>query len=63
MNWASVDEREQRNKTEQIALKEFLKAQNEDTKRRKQQEKLKQIDEYRKITQTQSQNQVSLVDI
>lgn len=51
MNWAAIDERELKNRSEQKALKDFLRSQNEETKRRKQQEKTREIEEYRKITQ------------
>ena len=54
MNWASVDEREQKSKSEQKALKDYLRNQNEEMKRRKQMEKSKEIEEYRKITQKPS---------
>lgn len=52
--WEQIDEREKRNKDEQKALKEYLKNQNEDTKRRKQLVKQHEIEEYRKITQAEA---------
>ena len=51
MDWEAVDKRQEKNKTELKALKEYLWNQSEEVKKRRQLEKAKEIEEYRKITQ------------
>ena len=49
--WDALDERQRKARDQEVALKDYLRQQNEQDKARKLLERTNELDQYRKITQ------------